>query len=132
MTKEELINECLKMPGSYLDYPFGPTTAVLKTAKGKMFAFLDYAKPQSIKKSCGADAPVSDGDIFINLKCERALIDIFRAQYKAVLPGYYDSSKIHWNTVIVDKDVPTNELIKMIQHSFEMVTKTKLNKDKSE
>ena len=122
MTKDELIQECLKMPDSFVDYPFGPTTAVIKNNKGKMFAFLDYAEPEKIKKNCDENAPVEDGDIFINLKCGAELIEIFRAQYKAVLPGYY-SSKNHWNTIIVDKDVPLEELKKMIRLSFDLVSK---------
>ena len=51
MTKDELIQECLKMPDSYIDYPFDPSTAVIKNAKGKMFAFLDYVDPVKIKKA---------------------------------------------------------------------------------
>ena len=38
MTKDELINECLKMPDAFLDYPFNSTTAVIKNSKGKMTA----------------------------------------------------------------------------------------------
>ena len=124
MTKDEVISECLKMPDSYVDYPFDPTTAVLKNAKGKMFAFTDFVNPEKIKKNCGADAPVSDGDLFLNLKCEPALIEILRGQYKAVLPGYY-SNKNHWNTIIIDKDVSIDELRKMIRMSFELVSGAK-------
>lgn len=121
MTKDELIGECLKMPDSYLDYPFGPTTAVIKNAKGKMFAFLDFVDPEKIKKNCKADAPVSDGDLFVSLKCDPALIEALRAQYTAVLPGYY-CNKNHWNTVVTDKDVSADELRKMIEMSFDLVS----------
>ena len=120
MTKDELIQECLKMPDSYIDYPFDPSTAVIKNAKGKMFAFLDYVDPVKIKKSCDPDAPVADGDLFLNLKCRPDLIEALRAQYRAVLPGYY-SNRNHWNTVVIDKDVPYEELQKMIRMSFELV-----------
>ena len=95
MTKDEVINECLKMPDSFVDYPFDPTTAVIKNVHGKMFAFTDFVNPEKIKRSCGADAPALDGDLFLNLKCEPALIEILRGQYEAVLPGYY-SNKLHW------------------------------------
>lgn len=124
MTKDELMEECLKMPDSFVDYPFDATTAVIKNVKGKMFAFLDFVNPEKIKKSCKADAPVSDGDLFLNLKCSPELIEFFRAKYKAVLPGYY-SNKNHWNTIIVDKDVPAEELRKMIRLSFELVSGVK-------
>ena len=121
MTKDELISECLKMPDSYIDYPFDPTTAVVKNVHGKMFAFMDYVNPEKIKKNCRADAPVQDGDLFLNLKCDPALIEILRGRYKAVLPGYY-SSKNHWNTIVIDKDVPLEELKKMIRLSFDLIS----------
>ena len=125
MTKNELISECLKMPETFMDYPFDATTAVIKLKKnGKMFAFLDYVSPEKIKKNCGQDAPVSDNDLFLNLKCEPALCMFLREKYKAVLPGYY-CNKNYWNTIIVDKDVPLDELRKMIQLSFELVSSVK-------
>ena len=120
MTKEKLISECLKMPDSYVDYPFDPTTAVIKAANGKMFAFTDHVDPEKIKKNCAAGAPVTDGDLFLNLKCDPELILVFREKYKSVLPGYC-SNKNHWNTIIVGKDVPLKELKKMIQMSFDLV-----------
>ena len=111
------------MPDSFLDFPFDETTAVIKNKNGKMFAFADHVNPEKIKKNCGADAPVSDGDLFISLKCEPALCEILRGQYKAVLPGYY-CNKLHWNTIIIDKDVPLDELKKMIRLSFDLVSKS--------
>lgn len=125
MTKEELINECLKMPDAYLDFPFDATTAVIKIKpSGKMFAYMDFVNPEKIKKNCGMSAPVTDGDLFITLKCEPALCEVLRSKYKAVLPGYY-ANKIHWNTVIVDKDVPAEELLKMIQFSYDLIAPKK-------
>ena len=121
-TKDELIQECLSMPDSFVDYPFDATTAAIKNQKGKMFAFLDFVCPEKIKKNCDPSAPVADGDLFINLKCSPDLIEALRAQYKAVLPGYY-SNKNHWNTIIVGKDVPDDELRKMIRLSFDLVKK---------
>ena len=92
MTKEQLIEECLKVGESYLDYPFDATTAVIKVKdNGKMFAFMDYAKAEKIKKSCGADTPVEDGDLFVNLKCNPELSEILRKKYTAVVSGYYCS-----------------------------------------
>lgn len=124
MDKQGLIDECLKMEGSLLCFPFDATTAVIKTAEGKMFAYADFVSPEKIKKNCGADAPAEDGDIFITLKCLPELIEPLRQQYAAVIPGYY-ANKNHWNTVIINKDVPTEELRKMILTSFELVSPKK-------
>lgn len=126
MTKEELIAMCLKLPNSFLDYPFDEKTAVIKiSTNGKMFAYLDYLSKNSIKKYCDKNAPVNDGDLGISLKCQPDLSEIFRHQYMAVVPAYH-SNKTHWNTIVVDKDVSEEELYKMIQHSYSLVvSKTK-------
>jgi len=120
MTKEKLIEECLKMPDSYVDYPYDPTTAVVRNKEKKTFALVDYCNPEKMKRSCGEDAPIKDGDIFINLKFPPIIIHAVRDQYKAVLPGYY-SDKNHWNTIILGKDVPLDEIKKMIQLSYDLV-----------
>lgn len=125
MTKEQLIEECLKTGDSYLDYPFDATTAVIKIkANGKMFAFLDYAVAEKVKRNCGEDTPVLDGDLIISLKCNPSLSDILREKYTAVVPGYY-CNKVHWNSVIVGKDVSIDELRKMIEHSYRLIISKK-------
>jgi len=58
------------------------------------------------------------------LKCPPALIFVLRDKYKAVLPGYY-SNKMHWNTIIHGKDVSDEEIKKMIQMSYDLVTPQK-------
>jgi predicted DNA-binding protein (MmcQ/YjbR family) len=39
-----------------------------------------------------------------------------------VLPGYHMNKK-HWNTVVLDGSIPTNEVLAMIDHSYEQVVK---------
>ena len=124
MTKEQLIKDCLEMPDSFVDHPYGPTVEVLKNKAGKSFALVGVVEPEPMKRSCGEDAPIEDGDIYITLKCPPALIYILRDQYKAVLPGYY-SNKSHWNTIIIEKDFPGDEIKKMIRLSYDLVTPVK-------
>jgi predicted DNA-binding protein (MmcQ/YjbR family) len=85
------------------DFPFGEETLVIKVA-GKAFVLADIT----------GDPPA------INLKCdpERALE--LRAQYDAVQPGYHMNKK-HWNTVVVDGSIPDDEILGMIDHSYERV-----------
>lgn len=109
------------MPDSYVDYPYGPDVEVLKNKTGKSFALVGICEVEPMKRSCGADAPIEEGDIYITLKCPPELIYMLRDEYKAVLPGYY-SNKSHWNTIIIGKDVPNDEIKKMILVSYDLVT----------
>lgn len=127
MTEEQLIAECLKFEGSFVDYPYGDFVTVIKNAQGKGFALIGVANEKdvvSIKKHCDPNTPIEDGDINIILKCSPDLIEVFRNQYNAVVPGYY-TNKNHWNTVILGKDVPDAEILKMIALSFDLVTAKK-------
>ena len=63
------------------------------------------------------------GDHTINLKCNPEYALELRAQFEAINPGYH-MSKIHWNTVDVDKDLPLKEVVKLIEHSYELVFKS--------
>lgn len=85
------------------DFPFDEQTLVIKVA-GKMFVLADIT----------SDTPS------INLKCdpERALE--LRAQYDAVQPGYHMNKK-HWNTVVIDGSIPDEDILRMIDHSYECV-----------
>ena len=123
MTKEDLIKECLKFENCTASNPYGPDVEVMKNEKGKSFALIGVcseADTKSILKNCDQNAPVNVGDLFITLKCPPALIIVLREKYKAVIPGYY-SNKNHWNTIILGKDVPNEEVKTMINMSFELV-----------
>ncbi|MCL2228934.1 MAG: MmcQ/YjbR family DNA-binding protein [Firmicutes bacterium] len=121
MTKDELIKFCLTLPKASVDYPYGPEYEVIKNGKGKSFALIGNVEVEPMKRSCGADAPIVSGDIFVTVKCPPELIQPLREQYTAVLPGYY-SNKNHWNTIIPGKDVPDDEIKKFIQISYDLVT----------
>jgi len=59
----------------------------------------------------------------VNLKCdpERALE--LRANYDAINEGYH-MSKIHWNTIGINQDVPDAMLKSLIDHSYDLVFKS--------
>ena len=104
MTLDELRAACLAQPAAEETLPFGPGTLVYKVM-GKMFVII----PE--------DAPLT-----ISLKCDPALAEILRQTYPAVIPGYHLSKK-HWNTVSVDGSVPEDEVLEMIDHSYDLVVK---------
>ena len=109
MTRRELIDYCLTYPDAYEDYPFDqvPTgstiwTALRHTGNRRTFAFV-YER---------------DG-LRVNLKCEPLRADFLRQAYRGVEPAYH-MNKEHWNTVVLDADVPEEELFAMIEHSYRL------------
>jgi predicted DNA-binding protein (MmcQ/YjbR family) len=43
-----------------------------------------------------------------------------RARYAAIAPGYH-LNKRHWNTVELDGSVPDEELLDLIDHSYDLI-----------
>jgi predicted DNA-binding protein (MmcQ/YjbR family) len=43
-----------------------------------------------------------------------------RARYAAITPGYH-LSKRHWNSVTLDGSVPEEEVLELIDHSYDLV-----------
>ena len=101
--RDEVIAVCSAKPGSVEDYPFGDEAAVSKVA-GKMFALVTLGP-----------APGS-----VSLKCDLDLAVGLRRRYAAITTGYH-LSKRHWNTVMLDGSVPQDELLDLIDHSYELV-----------
>lgn len=104
MDRTALQDYCLSKAGTTAEFPFGPEAEVFKVI-GKMFALIPM------------DAPLS-----ISLKCDPALAEILRQTYPAVIPGYHLSKK-HWNTISIDGSVPDDEVLEMIDHSYDLVVK---------
>ncbi|MEH6590362.1 MAG: MmcQ/YjbR family DNA-binding protein [Halioglobus sp.] len=95
----------LNKPEAVEDYPFGPGVAVIKIG-GKMFATLSH------------DPAAAS----MNLKCDPDEAMMLRDIFVSVLPGYH-MNKRHWNTVILDGQVPRGELERMIDNSYSLVVK---------
>jgi predicted DNA-binding protein (MmcQ/YjbR family) len=97
---------CLSKPRATEGTPFGPDVLVFKV-RGKMFALaaLEEVPPR------------------VNLKCDPDLALELRDRYEQVTPGYHMNKK-HWNTVEIESGIPIGELRKMIDHSYELVTKS--------
>ncbi len=105
---------CAAKPGSAEDYPFGDEVAVFKVA-GRIFALVSLGS-----------APGS-----ISLKCDPGLAAVLRGRYAAITPGYH-LNKRHWNTVTLDGSVPDEEVLELVDHSYDLVlaglTRTQRNK----
>lgn len=117
MNIEDLRAYCIDKGGTTEEFPFDQDTLVFKVM-GKMYMLVSLKKWEQ-------------GDPSINVKCdpERALK--LREQYEEdVLPGYH-MSKIHWNTVSVNKNLPDSMIMEFIDHSYGLVV-NKLTKKAQE
>jgi predicted DNA-binding protein (MmcQ/YjbR family) len=101
--RDRVITACSAKPGSAEDYPFGDEVAVFKVA-GRMFALVQLSSPPGT----------------VSLKCDPDLAPVLRGRYAAITPGYH-LNKRHWNTVALDDSVPDEELLDLIDHSYELV-----------
>jgi len=101
--RDEVIAACAAKPGAAEDYPFGDEAAVFKVA-GRMFALVALG---------GAPGSVS-------LKCDPDLAVGLRSRYAGITPGYH-LNKRHWNTVALDGSVPFEEVLELIDHSYDLV-----------
>ncbi len=61
-----------------------------------------------------------ENPLWINLKCDPDLAIHFRNIYKGVRPGYHMNKK-HWNTIVLDDAIPSEEIFSMIDDSYDLV-----------
>jgi predicted DNA-binding protein (MmcQ/YjbR family) len=112
--RDRVMAACGAKPGSVEDYPFGDEVAVFKVA-GRMFALVSLGP-----------APGS-----VSLKCDPGLAAGLRGRYAGITPGYH-LNKRHWNTVTLDGSVPEEEVLELVDHSYDLVlaglTRAKRNK----
>ena len=115
MNLEEFRDFCLAKKGVTESFPFGESTLVFKVM-GKMFALV------------GMDQhPVSS-----NLKCDPEKAIELREHYPDLIyPGHHMNKK-HWNTVEMEKSIPHELLLELIDHSYDLVVNglTKKGKEK--
>ncbi len=103
LTLEDIRKYCASKKGSREDFPFDFTTLVFKVGP-KMYGLTS----------------IDSDELFLNLKCDPHLSLELRSRYAAVEPGYHMNKK-HWNTVIVDGTIPDESILRMIDHSYELV-----------
>ena len=98
-------------------FPFDDDTLVFKVG-GKMFALASLSEWEK-------------GNPAVNLKCDPDWADELRIQYDDIEPGFH-MSKVHWNTVKVNRGVSDSFLRELITHSYELVFKSLTKKIQSE
>lgn len=106
-TREEALAYGLTFPGTYQETPFHDTNWQLVRVKGSKKAFLWVYE--------------RNGYINLNVKVNPEWRDFWRNAFEAVIPGWHQN-KEHWNTIILDGSVPTEEIERMIAESYDLVT----------
>lgn len=115
MNVEQFREYCISKKGVTESLPFGPDTLVFKVME-KMFALTSL-------DSVPATA---------NLKCDPERAIGLREEYNGMIyPGYH-MNKQHWNTVELEKNLPKNLVVDLIDHSYDLVVQGLSKKLKEE
>jgi predicted DNA-binding protein (MmcQ/YjbR family) len=117
MNLENYYEYCLSKNGVTEHFPFDEDTLVFKVG-GKMFALTSLLQWEK-------------GNPSVNLKCDPERAQELRADYDAIQPGFH-MSKIHWNTITVNQDVPDALLKELMDHSYDLVYKSLTKKIQGE
>lgn len=105
-TRQEVLTYGLSFPNVYTDQPFHDANWDLIRIKDTKKAFLwIYEK---------------DGFICLNVKVKPEWKDLWRRIYPSVKPGYHQN-KEHWNTIILDGSIPTQDIQRMIAESYDIL-----------
>jgi len=104
MNIDNLYHYCRRLKGVSEGTPFGSDVLVFKVM-GKIFALVNLVSMPPR----------------INLKCDPERAEELRATRASVMPGYHMNKK-HWNTVVVDGELPDSDLREMIDHSYALVS----------
>lgn len=115
MNIEEFREYCLSKKGVEETFPFGEETLVFKVM-GKMFALagLEYNPAQA------------------NLKCDPERSIELREEFDGLIRPGYHMSKVHWNTVELERNIPQKLILELIDHSYELVVKSLTKKLQAE
>ena len=110
MIHKEFEEYALKLPNTFLDFPFGKEISVYKvgdsqTKDSKMFALVQ-----------NGSSPLR-----VSLKCDPELALVLRDKYETVQPGYHLNKK-RWNTIICSGQLDDQEFFDLVSHSYQLVT----------
>lgn len=97
---------CNAKNGVSEDFPFDITTLVFRVGK-KIFLLID----------------IDSDPLNVNMKCDPFLSLELRRRYWQITPGYHMNKK-HWNTIIIDGQIPEKEIFMLIDHSYDLVLKS--------
>lgn len=101
LNQKQIEEYCLKKKGVTKDYKEEwEVTRLLIT--DKMFLMI------------GQDNKMAD---IVTMKCDPEIAEVYRKQYKDVVPGYY-MNKQHWNSIYLNGDVPNDVIEEMLDMAY--------------
>lgn len=104
MDIDALREYALQLTGVEETMPFGPDNLVFKV-KGKMFFLLS----------------LDTSPLQFNVKCNpESAIELREQNPLCILPGYHMNKK-HWNTIIVDGTLNSQQILQFIADSYKLV-----------
>lgn len=117
MNLENFYEYCLSKKGVTEHFPFDKDTLVFKVG-GKMFALSSLEQWEK-------------GEASVNLKCDPDGASELRTEYDDIRPGFH-MSKLHWNTVNINKAVSDAFVKELVDHSYDLVFKSLTKKIQNE
>ena len=117
MNIEEFVAYCSSKKAVTEEFPFDNDTLVCKVGP-KIFALVSLKKWE-------------EGTPSVNLKCNPERAVILREQYEDIVPGYH-MSKVHWNTVYINKGVNDALIKQLVDDSYALVLKSLTKKIQQE
>ena len=112
MNIEEIREYCISKPAVTESFPFNDTALVFKVAN-KMFALLD----------------LSEEARGLSLKCDPERAVELREKYPEITPAWH-FNKLHWNAVKLERGIPKDLLMELIDHSYKLVVESLPNKER--
>ena len=106
-TRQDAADFGLTFPDTYMEFPFHDQNWQLIRVNGSKKAFLWIYE--------------RDGCINLNVKVDPSWRDFWRRTYSSVIPGWHQN-KEHWNTIILDGQIPDDDIRRMISESYDLVT----------
>lgn len=119
MNREEILNSIEVLDGACFDMPWEGDfySTVLKHGGGKWFGVILKASQNYFERY---GAPVPGDRTVLNLKCPPDLQIFLREKYPfKALPAYH-MNKTHWISVVLDSNVPDEEIFRLIRLSYDM------------
>lgn len=106
MEIDEIVNYALSLPDTEECFPFGENTLVFKT-KGKMFLTVNLVSfPTTMNYKATPDDIIDQRDQYPD----------------AIFPGFHMNKK-HWNTLHLNKIVPSKVIQELVLNSYTLVKK---------
>ncbi len=103
MNVERLREYYLQLPFVTESFPFDEETLVFKVGT-RMFGYIPLERERP----------------YVCLKCDPERAIFLREHYQDIEPAYH-MNKVHWNGVYLDGDAPSELILELVQHSYDLV-----------